>query len=453
VTARFWIVIAFLIATLAGGLLVAPRLEGEPPAIAELPGLEVGREPRPLTVEVSDEGSGLRSVELRVLSAGGARTLAERQFPGSLVGGGDARSERIEISLDAGELGLPDGPATLVVVARDWSMRAGFSGNGSERSTSLTVDTKPPLLRVQSGLTYVYRGGSAAVLYSLGESTPQDGVRVGDVFFQGHPLDPADPASLDRIAIFAIPVSAPANPDVRIVAQDGAGNRSAVSFALRIFDREFGDSSIELSPSFLDGVVRPLAESNGLAGRDLRETFKNVNEVLRGRNEARIREAVAESRSERRWQGAFEQQRGSQVTSRFAEKRTYFLDSEPISEAVHYGFDLASTSGVEVTAANDGVVVFAGDLGIYGQCIIVDHGLGVHTLYAHLAQLDVAEGDAISKGQTLGRSGATGLAGGDHLHFAVLVGGEYVDPLEWWDPKWVRSHVEEQLLAPRTPPG
>jgi murein DD-endopeptidase MepM/ murein hydrolase activator NlpD len=127
--------------------------------------------------------------------------------------------------------------------------------------------------------------------------------------------------------------------------------------------------------------------------------------------------------------------------------RTYTWRSRPISKAVHYGFDLASTSGAEVTAANDGVVVLAEDLGIYGQCVVVDHGLGVHSLYGHLSQTDVGVGDRVAKGGALGRSGATGLAGGDHLHFAILVGGQYVDPLEWWDPKWVRDHVEYRLAA------
>ena len=116
-----------------------------------------------------------------------------------------------------------------------------------------------------------------------------------------------------------------------------------------------------------------------------------------------------------------------------------------VSKARHYGFDLASTRAASVTAANAGVVVFAGDLGIYGRCIIIDHGLGVHSLYGHLSEVGVAVGDTVAKSQRVGRSGKTGLAGGDHLHFAILVGGQYVDPLEWWDPKWVRSHIEWRL--------
>jgi murein DD-endopeptidase MepM/ murein hydrolase activator NlpD len=132
----------------------------------------------------------------------------------------------------------------------------------------------------------------------------------------------------------------------------------------------------------------------------------------------------------------------SKVMSRFAEQRHYFSDGREISQATHYGFDLASRAGAPIPAANAGRVVFAGDLGIYGNCVLVDHGLGIVSLYGHLSRLDVQEGDPVERGQSLGDSGATGLAGGDHLHFAILVGETYVDPLGWWDPRWVKSHVE-----------
>jgi murein DD-endopeptidase MepM/ murein hydrolase activator NlpD len=136
------------------------------------------------------------------------------------------------------------------------------------------------------------------------------------------------------------------------------------------------------------------------------------------------------------------------VTSVFAERRSYFVDGNQVSEATHYGYDLAATANTPVTAGNTGRVSFAGLLGIYGNCVLVDHGMGITSLYAHLSRIDVKEGEMVSTGQTLGLSGQTGLAGGDHLHFAILVGDSYVDPVEWWDAKWVESHVESQLRAP-----
>ena len=116
-----------------------------------------------------------------------------------------------------------------------------------------------------------------------------------------------------------------------------------------------------------------------------------------------------------------------------------------VSEAIHFGYDLASTAGAPIEAANRGRVLYAGELGIYGNCVLLDHGLGLVSLYAHLSQIDVAEGDLVEKNQTLGRSGDTGLAGGDHLHYAMLVGDAYVDPTEWWDAKWVEEKVMSRL--------
>ena len=444
-SARFWILVISIVALIAVGFLVVPRLEGTPPSIGEITGIHLGHAPQTLVIDISDEDSGLRNVEVRMLSRGGAKTLAEHHFPGNPIAGGDARSERLEVPLDVSTLGLPDGEATLVVVVRDWSLRDGLSGNSSELSTTLEIDTKPPRLEVASGLTYMYRGGSAAVRYRVEDEPTTDGVQVADAFFPGHPLPGEASDSRERVAIFAIPVEAPANPRVRVVASDAAGNVTEASFPVRIFERQFSTSSIPLSSRFLSEKVRPLAESNGLAGGTPEESFRLVNETLRRVNDERIRETARNTSPTRRWRGGFAQLRNSKVTSRFAEKRSYLWDERPISDAVHYGFDLASTSRARVTAANDGRVVFAGDLGIYGLCIILDHGLGVHSLYGHLSNLGVSTGETVSKGQAMGRSGATGLAGGDHLHFAILVGGQYVDPLEWWDPKWVRSHIEQRL--------
>jgi murein DD-endopeptidase MepM/ murein hydrolase activator NlpD len=84
-------------------------------------------------------------------------------------------------------------------------------------------------------------------------------------------------------------------------------------------------------------------------------------------------------------------------------------------------------------------------LGIYGNCVVIDHGLGVQSLYGHLSSFDVKVGDTVTKGQPIGRSGMTGLAGGDHLHFTMLVGGRMVTPVEWWDPHWIADRVERKL--------
>ncbi len=119
--------------------------------------------------------------------------------------------------------------------------------------------------------------------------------------------------------------------------------------------------------------------------------------------------------------------------------------------AVHLGYDLASLKHSPVPAANSGVVVFAAPLTIYGNTVVVDHGLGLQTLYGHLSSIEVKEGDQVKQGQALGRTGITGLAVGDHLHYEVLIGGVSVTPVEWWDGRWIRDHIGRPLHEANIP--
>lgn len=427
----------------AAAFFTLPRLEANPPSISGPSEIVLGRAPGEFEFALEDPDAGLRTVQVLLPSVTGPKTLLTREFPGSVLTGGEVRSEIITLRLDAKELGLADGPTTLTLIAQDWSLRGALAGNRVEESIPLIVDTVAPKVSALSGLTYIQRGGSGVVVYQVGADATRHGVRVADTFFQGYPSP--DPESDLRVAIFAVPVDAPADPAIRVVASDAAGNERASIFPARLLEREFATRNLELPKNFLEQRVIPLAEANGFDTADVTQAFRDVNETLRQRNEARIREALGDDPAVRRFQGVFAQMSNSQVTSRFAEKRHYILDANEISRAVHFGFDLASTAGAPVTAANAGVVAIAEDVGIYGNCVILDHGLGVRTLYGHLSELAVDLGDTVEKGAVLGRSGMTGLAGGDHLHFAILVGSVYVDPLEWWDAKWVRTHVDERL--------
>ena len=98
-------------------------------------------------------------------------------------------------------------------------------------------------------------------------------------------------------------------------------------------------------------------------------------------------------------------------------------------------------------AANAGRVVHAGPIGIYGEVVVLDHGLGVFTLYGHLSSISVAAGATVARGDEVGRTGETGLAGGDHLHYSTMLHGIHVDPIEWWDAAWIRDRIAPRLAA------
>jgi murein DD-endopeptidase MepM/ murein hydrolase activator NlpD len=107
--------------------------------------------------------------------------------------------------------------------------------------------------------------------------------------------------------------------------------------------------------------------------------------------------------------------------------------------------DIASTQRAEVRAASSGLVAFAGYLGIYGNLVLLDHGQGVFSLYSHLSQMNVSAGESVDQKTVVGLTGTTGMAGGDHLHFSILVNGVFVTPKEWWDQNWINVTIEEPI--------
>lgn len=441
-----WLALLVVIVLLGAGALLWVRAEGDAPALHAPEELVVGAEGARVTLHATDLGSGLRSLRAVLVHPGGEAVLLEETYPGNLLSGGVRYEHTAEIALEPRRLEDVRGAAFLRVSLRDWSWRGGLDGNETRRDVALTIDLEPPRIDVHSGLTYVKQGGSGAVAYRVSEETARDGVRVGDREYRGHPLPGG--GERDRVALFAVPAEGPADPDVRVFAVDPAGNESTVSWAVVVQARPRPESRVRLSRSFLENVVPRLAPPGN--EDDLAAAFHDVNTRVRAESEERIRELVAESAPRPLFRGRLDQLANSKVTSRFGERRRYVVDGAVLSQAVHYGYDLASYAAAPVTAAAAGRVQFAGDLGIYGNCVLVDHGLGLTTLYGHLSRLDVETGDAVERGQRLGLSGDTGLAGGDHLHFAVLVGETYVDPLEWWDAEWVRTHVDANL-RPQVP--
>jgi len=439
---------------LGGGGVLFWRCEGEPPALDAPESLIVGRDVRELVVGAADPGSGLREFGA-ALHQGETEpvALASQVYPGEILRGGTGPRLGIELplTLDLRRSGLKEGEATLVLTARDWSWRGWLSGNEAVLEVPVTVDLSPPRVLVETGLSYVQRGGAGAVVYSVDEGTVRDGVDVAGHFYPGFPFpgdapgEAAAPSHGRRVALYAIERNAPADPSLHVVAEDSAGNTTRASWPARFRERKFEDTRLPLSKSFLSGKVMSLADQLDIRESDPVAAFQHINETVRAANEKKIREVASQGGGGRHWRGAFSQLENSAVTSRFAEHRSYFSGKEKVSEAIHYGYDLASTAGAPITAANAGRVLYADELGIYGRCVIVDHGLGLSSLYAHLSQIGVEPGDPVEKGAVLGRSGLTGLAGGDHLHFAILVGDSYVDPKEWWDPKWVREKVESQF--------
>jgi murein DD-endopeptidase MepM/ murein hydrolase activator NlpD len=344
--------------------------------------------------------------------------------------------------------GLESGAARVTITAT----RPVFYGIRTARTTvtrDLEVRLDPPRVGVLSLHHFVNHGGPEFVVF---RATPADvtaGVRVADVdypAFAGSSVGIADPAV--RVAFFVLGYDQDRQAPISVFARDVAGNQATSHLEHRVFPKPFAKSRIEINDAFLQRVVPAIAQNTPGANidtNDLVKGFLTINRDLRQQNNRTIAELARKSRPEMMWREAFSQLGNTSIESRFADYRTYFHNGREIDQQVHLGFDLASLQQAPVTSSNRGVVVFANYLGIYGNCVIVDHGLGVQSLYAHLSTIDVKEGDVVEKGHTLGRTGATGLAGGDHLHFTMLVNGVALNPVEMWDPHWMEDRVFRKI--------
>jgi murein DD-endopeptidase MepM/ murein hydrolase activator NlpD len=283
------------------------------------------------------------------------------------------------------------------------------------------------------------------VVYRVGATATRDGVRAGAFFFPGSPLPGG--GKDDRLAIFGVPWDLAEEAGLRLRAEDDAGNAAEVAFVDRFFPRPPARDRIVLDDAFLAKVVTEIRlQTPSLPDRgSLLENYLEINRDLRRTNAEELMALAPRSAGTFLWTEPFLPLPNAQVMSAFADRRTYLYQGREVDTQTHLGFDLAVVAHTPVPAANRGVVLVARYFGIYGNTVVVDHGLGLATLYAHLSSVEVKEGQPVERGAILGRTGATGLAGGDHLHFTTLVRGLPVNPIEWWDAAWIRDRVAAKV--------
>jgi murein DD-endopeptidase MepM/ murein hydrolase activator NlpD len=429
------LLVAAAAAPIAGGAYLWPRFESEPPRIdVALRGEAVGA--APLQIEIADAGTGLKSIAVTLSQGGAEHRLAAEDFAQP------ARNRKLSVAL-AKAAGIKEGPALLRVIARDAALPR---GNEAVLEKNITIDVTPPTLELVADDRYVNFGGVGVIVYRASADTATTGVRIGEHFFPGFAGQVKDRPD-HFLAFFAHPYDTPPEARPLLVATDHAGNTRELRLAYELKDVRYRKSTLPVSEGFVQNKVAPLVADAGARQAALKEVFLAVNRRLRKENEDRIAAITRQATPKLLWEGAFVQLSNSKVEANFADHRTYTYNGEVIDTAYHLGYDLSVTKNYPVEAANRGNVVFTGDLGIYGNTVIVDHGLGLFTLYSHLSSVDVKEGEAVAKRQILGKTGETGLAAGDHLHYGVYLHGVAVLPVEWWDPKWIDDNVTPKLAG------
>lgn len=429
---RVLLLLSMVAALAAGGYLLLRDLSA--PALSVAPADGPVSLKRPLTVTAADDGTGLRSLQVTASQGGRSIELFTREYP---PGTGQV-SESITLT----GKGLQEGPLEVQLRAVDHARIRLGNGNAVALTTTLTVDSQPPQITVLSPHHNLNQGGAAVAVYTLSEEPARTGVKIGERLFPAY----RQPSGA-YVCFFALPWNlAPAAFVPKILAADRAGNERSVGLYYHINPRSFPSDRINITPQFLESKIVPDFQHLFPEVDNPLELFLKVNRELRKENIAKVFDIGQQSGPAPLWEGGvFLRQPNAAVPGYFAQPRTYLHNGLIIDHQTHLGIDLASTARAAVPAANTGTVAFAGDLGIYGNCVILDHGLGLQTLYGHLSQIDVKAGEAVVKGQTVGRTGTSGLAGGDHLHFDVLVSGQQVNPIEWWDPSWIRNNVTDKL--------
>jgi hypothetical protein len=391
-----------------------------------------------VTLTLTATRGGVQSVELRVVQGTNKVVAAKQEFARPLL-----REQRVQFTVEGKALKLREGNATLEVYARDGFWRPLRLDDGAVLTHPVSLDLTPPSLDLLGATQYLHQGGGGLVVYRA-KGAQRSGVSAGGRFFPGFPT--GDQERGDHVAMIALPVDIPPTAPLFLMAQDEAGNSASRSVPSTILAKKFPTDSVELTEEFLRRKLPELLPEKGEVGGDqLLDAFLLVNREKRREAEETKRQVAAKTQTTPLWRGAFLQPRNTKVFSNFAETRSYRFRGQDVDTQIHWGYDLASVKASPVPAANSGVVVFAGPLTIYGNTVILDHGLGLATLYGHLSRIDVKVGDSVEKGAELGRTGSTGLAVGDHLHYEVLIQGFPVTPLEWWDAKWIRDRVTKPL--------
>ncbi|MDQ7085402.1 MAG: M23 family metallopeptidase [Sulfurovum sp.] len=333
----------------------------------------------------------------------------------------------------------------LQVSVSDRSFWNFMQGNSNRKNITILLDYKRPNVNILSNSYSITQGGSALVVFQAeDENLDELYVEVGKVHFKAQPYR--------EKGFYVALIAWPFNQDdfkAQLIARDIAGNSRSVDIPYYVKTHKYRTSWIQAKDSFIDGKITDLAsEDPKYAGiTDKIERLKAVNEKMRLANEELIHSLGKNLSTDflTSWKiTKFYPLRNGQRVASYGDERHYYYKTKDniVSHSYHVGYDLASTKMASIKTSNAGKVVFSSSNGIYGNMPMIDHGLGLYSLYGHCSQVLVNDGDDVKAGDTIAKTGVSGLALGDHLHFGLLVQGIEVRPVEWFDQSWIRKNID-----------
>jgi len=391
---------------------------------------------KPLQISIDDD-SGIKMYKVTLKSASNETNLQYEQFLDP------KKSLNIEVKPPRSTYSMKDKSISIIIEAQDSSKWNLLKGNSVKKIFKLTIDKRKPQLNVISNSYKISRGGSALVIFKAADEN------LEEIYIQGNNKKRFKPQPFYKkgyyISLLAWPI-VDSSFKATVIAKDLAGNisKSYVPFYLK--EKTYKESNIKLTDKFLKGKIAQLAEefeeTQGI--REPIEQFKIINEDVRAKNEKLIHEIT--SKVEDIQIDTFKINKmyplkNAQVVAAFGDHRKYSYNGSQVSESYHLGLDLASNAMADIKPQNGGEVVYSQYNGLYGNMPIIHHGLGLYTLYGHCSSVQVASGDNTNKNITIAKTGKSGYAMGDHLHFGVLVQGIEVRPQEWMDAEWMKLNI------------
>jgi murein DD-endopeptidase MepM/ murein hydrolase activator NlpD len=345
------------------------------------------------------------------------------------------------VKFDAGKNKAPalkEGKARLVVEA----VSNDFRGKTNTASADVNVILSAPRAVPDSLQHYVNQAGMELVTFAASGSWNEAGVKVGPHTFRSFPLPGND--HNQRFSMFAYAWDLAPDLTPLVYVRNAAGTEATAAFWFKLFPKKFRERDFVLTDELMDKLVRNIDPAGTLApGPDLLSRFLKINGEMRRKNNQQLADLRSKTEEKILWNGPFIHY--GKEEANFADVRDYMYKGKKVDRQVHLGFDLSDVANAPVNAANDGRVVWADNLGIYGNCIVLDHGYGLQSIYGHMSRIDVKPGDMVKKGGKMGIAGSTGLAEGIHVHFGMQIDGVQINPREWWDEHWIHDRILSKM--------
>ncbi|MCB0323706.1 MAG: M23 family metallopeptidase [Bdellovibrionales bacterium] len=418
----------------------------------------VGLEPAVFTFTVRDAQAGVDEIIVRTEQSGEIETVYQQRVPSK------TKETEVSITLGGKQSRLREGTMRVMVLAFD---RA-FWSNSAQSSTELVVDFRAPDIEVVTQQHNAVRGGVELVFYKVaGEQNGYSGVAVGPELFPGFTAAKLDQefAGLSdlRFALFAVPWQFDDREHVvKVVARDVVGNTSSASMYYRVRDRGYRQREVQLSESFLRSQVDPLYESylrdlarlqgseaeKFVPARTLDEVLGRTRILLRDYPplvETALKPLFHRTKPERFWSEPFNRVVGRRLPYDFGDTLLYRFGEVELGRLRQSGTSYRTAPNEQIRAANAGQVLYAGELGLRGKTLILDHGFGLMTLYSHLQSIECKVGDRVEPGAVIAVAGSSGWAGEPQTDLEFRLHGIPVRPEEWWDRNWLKGHIEDKI--------